>query len=89
MELNNILLVGIVCYTTIKLTECIIHLGSFFLENRPQEIILKPDSRIQGLIDTYKQVSDDLMSDELVDSHSAMGASAAYNRVITDLEGLK
>ena len=87
--METIILIGIACYTTIKLTECIIQLGSFFLDNRPQEIILKPDPKIQGLIDTYKQVSDDLMSDELVDSHSAMGASAPYNRVITDLEGLK
>jgi hypothetical protein len=47
------------------------------------------DPRIKGLIDTYKQVSEDLMCDELADSHTAMGASAAYNRVIEDLEGLK
>jgi hypothetical protein len=84
--METIILIGIACYTVLRSIELF---GKFFLENRPQEIILKPDSRIQGLIDTYKKVSDDLMSDELADSHAAMGASAAYNRVIDDLEKLK
>ncbi|MCZ8238612.1 MAG: hypothetical protein O9310_09265 [Leptospiraceae bacterium] len=84
--METIILIGIACYTVLRLIELF---GKFFFENKPQEIILKPDPRIKGLIDTYKQVSEDLMCDELADSHTAMGASAAYNRVIEDLEGLK
>jgi hypothetical protein len=84
--METIILIGIACYTVLRLIELF---GKFFFENKPQEIILKPDPRIKGLIDTYKQVSDDLMCDKLADSHAAVGASAAYQRVIKDLEGLK